>query len=57
MIGSRCGPFPDAIAALASHRVDVASLIHRRMRLEQGLEAMRVAASPGVLKVILAVHG
>ena len=57
VLGSRCGPFPDALAALAERRVDVASLIHRRMRLDQGVEAMRLAGSPGVLKVILVVNG
>jgi threonine dehydrogenase-like Zn-dependent dehydrogenase len=53
IIGSRCGPFREAISALAAKRVDVASLIHRRMKLEQGVEAMELAGRPGVLKVIL----
>ena len=55
VIGSRCGPFREAIRALAEKRIDVASLIHRRMKLEQGLEAMELAARPGVLKVILTI--
>ena len=53
VIGSRCGPFREAIRALAEKRVDVASLIHRRMKLEQGVEAMALAGRPGVLKVLL----
>jgi len=53
VIGSRCGPFREAIRALAEKQVDVASLIHRRMRLEQGVEAMELAERPGVLKVLL----
>jgi threonine dehydrogenase-like Zn-dependent dehydrogenase len=53
VVGSRCGPFKEAIRALAEKRVDVASLIHRRMKLEQGVEAMQLAARPGVLKVIV----
>jgi threonine dehydrogenase-like Zn-dependent dehydrogenase len=53
IVGSRCGPFREAIRALAEKRVDVASLIHRRMKLEQGVEAMALAGRPGVLKVIL----
>jgi threonine dehydrogenase-like Zn-dependent dehydrogenase len=53
IIGSRCGPFREAITALAAKRVDVASLIHRRMKLDQGVEAMELAGRPGVLKVIL----
>jgi threonine dehydrogenase-like Zn-dependent dehydrogenase len=56
LIGSRCGPFREAIRALADKHVDVASLIHRRMKLEQGVEAMEVAARPGVLKVILTME-
>ena len=53
VVGSRCGPFREAIAALAEKRVDVASLIHRRMKLEQGVEALELAGRPGVLKVLL----
>jgi alcohol dehydrogenase len=53
VIGSRCGPFREAIAALSQKQVDVASLISRRMKLEQGVEAMNFAASGQVLKVIL----
>jgi threonine dehydrogenase-like Zn-dependent dehydrogenase len=53
IVGSRCGPFRQAIQALLEKRIDVSSLIHRRMKLEQGLEAMDLAARPGVLKVIL----
>ncbi len=56
VLGSRCGPFPDAVAALAQRQVDVLSLIHRRIRLEQGVEAMAVAARPGVLKVLLTMR-
>jgi alcohol dehydrogenase len=56
IIGSRCGPFREAIRALAEKRIDVASLIHRRMKLDQGLEAMELAGRPGVLKVILTME-
>jgi threonine dehydrogenase-like Zn-dependent dehydrogenase len=56
VIGSRCGPFRQAIRALAEKQIDVASLIHRRMKLEQGVEAMDLAARPGVLKVILTME-
>lgn len=55
VVGSRCGPFREAIRALAEKRVDVASLIHRRMKLDQGVEAMELAGRPGVLKVLLTV--
>ena len=53
VIGSRCGPFREAIRALAEKEIDIASLINRRMKLDQGVEAMKLAGSPGVLKVIL----
>ena len=56
VVGSRCGPFREAIRALAEKRIDVTSLIHRRMRLEQGVEAMDLAGRPGVLKVILTME-
>jgi threonine dehydrogenase-like Zn-dependent dehydrogenase len=56
LIGSRCGPFREAIRALAEKRIDVASLIHRRMKLEQGVEAMELAGRPGVLKVLVTVE-
>ena len=56
VIGSRCGPFRQAIAALAEKRVDVASLIHRRMKIEQGVDAFELAAQPGVLKVLLTME-
>ena len=55
IIGSRCGPFREAIRALAEKRIDVTSLIHRRMKLDQAVEAIELAARPGVLKVILTV--
>jgi threonine dehydrogenase-like Zn-dependent dehydrogenase len=53
VIGSRCGPFREAIRALSEKQIDVVSLIFRRMKLEQGVEAMDLAGRPGVLKVIL----
>ncbi len=56
VIGSRCGPFREALRALSEKSVDVTSLIHRRMKLEQGVEAMTLAARPGVLKVLLTME-
>lgn len=56
VVGSRCGPFKEAIRALDEKSVDVASLVHRRMKLEQGVEAMELAARPGVLKVLLTME-
>jgi threonine dehydrogenase-like Zn-dependent dehydrogenase len=56
IIGSRCGPFREALRALSEKTVDVTSLIHRRMKLDQGVEAMTLAARPGVLKVLLTME-
>ncbi|HYE18232.1 MAG TPA: alcohol dehydrogenase catalytic domain-containing protein [Tepidisphaeraceae bacterium] len=53
VIGSRCGPFKDALRALAEKSVDVTSMIHKRMKIEQGVEAMDLAGRPGVLKVVV----
>ena len=43
VIGSRCGPFKEAIRALSEKNIDVTSMIHRRMKIEQGVEAMELA--------------
>jgi threonine dehydrogenase-like Zn-dependent dehydrogenase len=51
--GSRCGPFAPAIKLLAEARVDVASLVSRRFRLDDGPEAMRAASEGNVLKALL----
>lgn len=56
LLGSRCGPFPAAISALAQGQVDVDGLITHRFPIDRGVEAMTVAASPEALKVVLAVN-
>lgn len=53
VIGSRCGPFGEALSALSAQKVDVLSLISRRMKLAEGVEALRAARSRGVIKVLL----
>lgn len=53
VVGSRCGPFPDAIEALSAGKVDVVSLITRRMKLADGVDALKAAAKPGAIKVLL----
>ena len=55
VIGSRCGPFREALRALADKSIDVLSLLNRRMKLSQGVAAMELAGRPGVMKVILTV--
>jgi alcohol dehydrogenase len=53
VIGSRCGPFPPALALLRSGRVDPSPLISRIFPLKDVVEAIRCAQSPGVMKVLL----
>jgi threonine dehydrogenase-like Zn-dependent dehydrogenase len=53
IVGSRCGPFAPALAALASGAVDVAPLVEARCPLAGGVEAIARAAAPGTLKVLL----
>jgi threonine dehydrogenase-like Zn-dependent dehydrogenase len=55
IVGSRCGPFDQALAALAAGSVSVLPLISRRFDLSQGIEALEAAKSGGVLKVLLDV--
>lgn len=53
VVGSRCGPFEPALRLLASGRVDPRPLIAGRYRLEAGIDALRRAAEPAVLKVLI----
>jgi len=53
LIGSRCGPFPEALNALSAQTVDIASLISKRMKLADGVQALHEAARPGAMKVLL----
>ncbi|MGK7875739.1 MAG: alcohol dehydrogenase catalytic domain-containing protein [Xenococcaceae cyanobacterium] len=53
LIGSRCGPFPEALQLLAQGQVDVKGLIQARYPLTEGLTAFEHAQSRGVLKVLL----
>jgi threonine dehydrogenase-like Zn-dependent dehydrogenase len=53
VVGSRCGSFAPALGALEAGSVDVTSLISARRPLHAGVEALQLAATPGVLKVLL----
>jgi threonine dehydrogenase-like Zn-dependent dehydrogenase len=53
VVGSRCGPFPKAIAMLRSARVDPSPLITRTFPLAAAQEAIEFAQQPGVMKVLL----
>jgi threonine dehydrogenase-like Zn-dependent dehydrogenase len=52
LIGSRCGPFPKALALLAAGSVDVLSLVTARYPLERALDAFDHAQRPGTLKIL-----
>jgi threonine dehydrogenase-like Zn-dependent dehydrogenase len=53
VVGSRCGPFPKALALLARNAVDTGSLVDARYPLANALDAFAHAARPGTLKVLL----
>jgi threonine dehydrogenase-like Zn-dependent dehydrogenase len=53
VLGSRCGPFPDAIAALARGDIDVDTMVSKTLPLSRGVEAFDLAADPRYIKVLL----
>ncbi len=53
LVGSRCGPFPDALEALSAGTIDVASLISKRAKLADGVAALKAAARPENIKVLM----
>jgi threonine dehydrogenase-like Zn-dependent dehydrogenase len=55
LVGSRCGPFDRALAALLDGSVDVRSLVSDRFPLSEGVRALDRAQAKGVLKVLLDV--
>jgi threonine dehydrogenase-like Zn-dependent dehydrogenase len=56
LIGSRCGPFPPAIDALAGRAVDVRPLIGAEFALSEAETAFQAAATPGARKVVMLVE-
>ncbi len=53
VIGSRCGPFPDALEALAARQISVEPLIDQVYPLNEGVAALNHAARPGARKILL----
>jgi threonine dehydrogenase-like Zn-dependent dehydrogenase len=53
VLGSRCGPFPKAIALLRAKLIDPRPLITRTFPLSDASQAMKFAQQKGVLKVLL----
>jgi threonine dehydrogenase-like Zn-dependent dehydrogenase len=55
VLGSRCGPFKEALALLLAGKVDPTPLITSTFPLAKAPSAIRFAQRPGVLKVLLKV--
>jgi threonine dehydrogenase-like Zn-dependent dehydrogenase len=55
IVGSRCGPFDQALEALAAGRVTVLPLVSGRFELSNGMEALEHASAKSVMKVLLDV--
>jgi threonine dehydrogenase-like Zn-dependent dehydrogenase len=53
VVGSRCGSFEAALRLLVHGLVDVTSLIHAEMHLNEAPAAFELATLPGVLKVLV----
>jgi len=53
LMGSRCGPFDQALAVLANQQIEVDSLIQARYPLSEALKAFDHAQTKGTLKVLL----
>jgi threonine dehydrogenase-like Zn-dependent dehydrogenase len=53
VVGSRCGPFAEAIALLRSGKVDPTPLITRTFSMSDAPAAMRFAQESAVMKVLL----
>jgi len=56
ILGSRCGPFPEAINALARQAIEVRSMISKTFALEQAADAFAAAADPSNLKVLFRIN-
>jgi len=55
LLGSRCGPFPEAINALARQGVEVRSMISRTFPIEQVPDAFAAARDSRNLKILLKI--
>ena len=56
LVGSRCGPFDVAIAALADRAVNVDELITDRFTLSEAIQAFSVATTPDAFKVVFDIQ-
>ncbi len=56
VIGSRCGPFPRAIAALASGEIDPTPLLGPEFPIDQADDAFAAASAKGARKVTITIE-
>ena len=56
VVGSRCGPFPAALRALAGGEIDVSALITKRFALADAPAALDAAEQRDALKILLDVR-
>ncbi len=56
IVGSRCGPFPEAIQALVRKQIDVLPMLSKTFPIERGLEALDAAADPEHVKILLKIN-
>jgi threonine dehydrogenase-like Zn-dependent dehydrogenase len=56
IVGSRCGPFDQALAALEAGRVSVLPLVAARFGLSEGVKALEHASTKSVMKVLIDVQ-
>jgi threonine dehydrogenase-like Zn-dependent dehydrogenase len=55
VLGSRCGPFADALNALSRDAVDVSTMISGICSIEDGLDAFEASARRDTIKVLLKI--
>ena len=53
IIGSRCGPFAEALALLEQHSIPLETLINASYPLQAGMAAFQQASMPGIRKILL----
>lgn len=56
LLGSRCGPFPEAIDALSRQDIDVRSMISRAYPIEKAAEAFEASRDRNNIKILLKIN-
>ena len=53
LVGSRCGPFPQALRLLQERKISVEPMITEQYPISRGLDAIQHATESGALKIVL----